>query len=170
MLVPLIFLAFAISSSVVLFIAASFIVAILRLASKKNEVGVLKDCSVQNEDGRAAASIFDSEDIIGGSPLHLPQPIGPTGTSFSFHVYAPPSVDKEIPKVDVLGTLDFLTTGKVRKFVPIGAKRLLVVNLQEMTLEVYVPKRGKKYKKKEKGKKPSSNHGMKNNNKNQADS
>ena len=136
-------LGFAISSSVVLFIAASFIVAILRLASKNNQVGVLKERSVQNkgddhEDGRAA-SIFDSEDIIGGSPLHLPQPIGPTGTSFSFHVYAPPSVDKEIPKV-------FLTTGKVRKFVPIGAKRLLVVNLQEMTLEVYVPKRGKKYK------------------------
>ena len=64
------------------------------------------------------------------------------------------------------GTLDFLTKGKVRKFVPIGAKRLLVVNLQEMTLEVYLPKRGRKYKKKNK---PMPNQSMQMNNGKQAD-
>ena len=96
-------LGFVTSSLAVLFIAVSLTVAILRLVSY---VVLAKDRSVHDEDdhedGRAAASIFDSEDIIGGSPLHLPQPIGPTGTSFSFHVYAPPSVDKEIPKVDLV--------------------------------------------------------------------
>ena len=99
MLVPFMVLGFVISS-LVLFIAVSLIFAIFRLVS------LTKDRSVQDEDdhedGRAVASIFDSEDIFGGSPLHLPQPIGPTGTSFSFHVYAPPSVDKEIPKVDLV--------------------------------------------------------------------
>ena len=157
MLIPLIVL---VSSLVVLFVAVSFIFAIWRLASKNNQgVGVLrKDRYAQGENeheeingGSRATSIFDSdEDMIGGSPLHLPHPIGPTGTSFNFHVYAPPSVDKEIPKIDLVGTLDFLTTGRVRKFVPVGAKRLLVLNLQEMTLEVFVPKRGRKYKKKKK--------------------
>jgi len=178
MLVPLIALWFAISSLVVLFVAVSFIGAILRLASKD----LRKDRSVPDEDdhegmnnhnGGSAPSIFDSEDdMIGGSPLHLPQPIGPTGTSFSFHVYAPPSVDREIPKVDLVGTLDFVTTGKVRKFVPIGAKRLLVINLQEMTLEVYVPKRGREYKKKTTKKEgnPNVNNVMKKNNKKHADS
>lgn len=168
MLVPVVVLECNIPSLAVLFVAVIFIVAILRLASKaKTEVGVLiKDLVVkdedEHEDGRAT-SIFDSDDMVGGSPLHLPHPVGPTGTSFCFHVYAPPSVDKEIPKVDLVGTLDFLTTGKVRKFVPIGAKRLLVVNLQEMTLEVHVPRRGRKYKKKKKGK-PNANYAMKNNN------
>lgn len=80
----------------------SLIVAIFRIV--RNGV-LIKDRSGQHddEDGRAAAaSIFDSEDIIGGSPLHLPKPSGPTGTSFTFHVYAPPSIGKEIPKVDLV--------------------------------------------------------------------
>lgn len=176
MLAPAVVLGCDLPSLAVLFIAVISIAAILRLASKpKKGVGVLiKDRAVQegdeNEDGRAA-SIFDSDDLVGGSPLHLPHPVGPTGTSFCFHVYAPPSVDKEIPKVDLVGTLDFLTTGKVRKFVPIGAKRLLVVNLQEMTLEMYVPRRGRKYKKnmKKKGN-LSPNHAIKNNKNRQVDS
>lgn len=169
MLVPAVVLGCDIPSLAVLFIVVIFIAAILRLASKpKNGVGVLiKDREDEHEVGRAA-SIFNSDDIVGGSPLHLPHPVGPTGTSFCFHVYAPPSVDKEIPKVDLVGTLDFLTTGKVRKFVPIGAKRLLVVNLQEMTLEVYVPRRGRKYKKRKKGK-PNANR-AKNNNRQVVDS
>ena len=84
------------------FLAVLTTVAIFRIV--KNGV-LIKDRSGQHddEDGRAAAaSIFDSEDIIGGSPLHLPKPSGPTGTSFTFHVYAPPSIGKEIPKVDLV--------------------------------------------------------------------
>ena len=84
------------------FLAVLTTVAIFRIV--RNGV-LIKDRSGQDndEDGRAAAaSIFDSEDIIGGSPLHLPKPSGPTGTSFTFHVYAPPSIGKEIPKVDLV--------------------------------------------------------------------
>jgi hypothetical protein len=168
MLVTLIALGLAVSSLVALFVAVSLIGAILRLASKSNEDGVLrKDRSVQDEqvtNGGRAPSIFDGEDMIGGSPLHLPQPIGPTGTSFNFHVYAPPSVDNEIPKVDLVGTLDFVTTGKVRKFVPtIGAKRLLLVNLEAMALEVYLPKPGRKCKKRKGKGNPNANHVINNN-------
>lgn len=149
MLISLVAISFTVSSLILLFAVVSVIAAILRLASKNNDLhSVLKKdspvLSSHQDDVKAATSIFDGEDIIGGSPLHLPEPIGPRGTSFTFRVYAPPSVDKEIPKVDLVGTLEFIKTGKVRKFVPIGAKRLLVVNLQDMTLEVYVPKRGRK--------------------------
>lgn len=148
MLISLVAISFTVSSLLFLFVVVSVIAAILRLAAKNNDLhGVLKKDSPvlsSHPDVKAATSIFDGEDIIGGSPLHLPEPIGPKGTSFTFRVYAPPSVDKEIPKVDLVGTLEFIKTGKVRKFVPIGAKRLLVVNLQDMTLEVYVPKRGRK--------------------------
>ncbi len=38
---------------------------------------------------------------------------------------------------------DFLKTGKVRTFVPLGAKRLLMINFRDMTLELYMPKQGK---------------------------
>ena len=85
------------------FLAVLTTVAIFRIV--KNGV-LIKDRPGQHddEDGRAAAaaSIFDCEDMIGGSPLHLPKPSGPTGTSFTFHVYAPPSIGKEIPKVDLV--------------------------------------------------------------------
>eukprot|EP00986_Skeletonema_menzelii_P017607 scaffold20731_cov86-Skeletonema_menzelii.AAC.1 len=67
MLVPLMVMGFVTYSLVVLFIAVSLTVAILRLVSY---VVLAKDRSVQDEDdhedGRAAVSIFDSEDIIGG--------------------------------------------------------------------------------------------------------
>ena len=53
---------------------------------------------------------------------------------------------------------------------PIGAKRLLVVNLQQMTLEVYMPKRGRKNKKKKKKDKASTDHFMLKNNQKQPDS
>lgn len=42
-------------------------------------------------------------------------------------------------------TTDFLKTGKVRTFVPLGAKRLLIINFRDLTLEIYMPKQGKKF-------------------------
>jgi len=87
--------------------------------------------------------LVEDSKLIGGSPKHLPPPRGPTGTTLTFRVYAPPSLDKEIPKVDLVGAIDFLKTGKVRTFVPLGAKRLLIINFRDMTLEMYMPKQGK---------------------------
>ena len=65
---------------------------------------------------------------------------GPAVTTQTFCVYAPPSIDKEIPKVDIVGTIKFVKTGKVRSFVHEGARRLLILNYQDMTLELYAPK------------------------------
>ena len=70
----------------------------------------------------------------------LPLVRGPAVTTLTFRAYTPPSIDKEIPKVDVIGTLKFIKTGKVRTFVPLGSRRLLVVNFQDMTVELYLPK------------------------------
>ncbi|EED92850.1 predicted protein [Thalassiosira pseudonana CCMP1335] len=90
----------------------------------------------------------DEEDLVGGSPLLLPPIKGPTSTSITFHVYAPPSLDKEIPKVDLVGAVQFVKTGNVRTFFHTGAKRLLVVNFLDFTLEEYMQKQGKEGKKK----------------------
>ena len=65
---------------------------------------------------------------------------GPAVTTQTFYVYAPPSIDKEIPKVDIVGTMKFVKTGKVRNFVDEGARRLLILNYQDMTIELYAPK------------------------------
>ena len=72
--------------------------------------------------------------------MPLPPLKGPAVTSWTFHVHAPPTIEKEIPKVDLVGTLQFVKTGKVRTFVHKGSRRLLVVNFQNMTMELYVPK------------------------------
>ena len=86
------------------------------------------------------ASSADDEDIIGGNAINLGPPRGPTRSSLTFCAYTPPSFDKEIPKVDLYGAITFVRTGKVRTFVQTGARRLLVVNLQHMTLAVYAPR------------------------------
>lgn len=49
--------------------------------------------------------LVEDSKLIGGSPKHLPPPRGPTGTTLTFRVYAPPSLDKEIPKVDLVGAI-----------------------------------------------------------------
>ena len=79
------------------------------------------------------------EEKNGGDPMHLSHE-GPKGATLTFHVFAPPTFDKEIPKVDMYGAINFVRTGNVRTFVPIGSRRLLVINLQKMTVEVYAPK------------------------------
>eukprot|EP00804_Cyclotella_cryptica_P003275 CCRYP_010521-RA/>CCRYP_010521-RA protein AED:0.00 eAED:0.00 QI:299/1/0.5/1/1/0.5/2/0/924 len=78
----------------------------------------------------------------GSSSVRLPPLKGPETMTLTFRAYAPPSVDKEIPKVDLVGALQFVKTGNVRTFVHMGAKRLLVLNFHDMSLEIYVPKEG----------------------------
>ena len=73
------------------------------------------------------------------SDIPLPPLQGPAVTSLTFHVHAPPTIEKEIPKVDLVGTLQFVKTGKVRTFVHKGSRRLLIVNFQDMSMEVYIP-------------------------------
>lgn len=88
----------------------------------------------------------------------LPAFKGPSATTLTFRAYAPPTIDKEIPKVDVMGTLQFVKTGQVRTFVHRGSKRLLVLNLQDMTLEIHFPKSNDNYPKvKQSPKKLSTN-------------
>ncbi len=65
------------------------------------------------DDGSVAAgpeicldpALAEDSKLIGGSPKHLPPPRGPTGTTLTFRVYAPPALDKEIPKVDLVGAI-----------------------------------------------------------------
>lgn len=84
---------------------------------------------------------FDASNDIEQSSTFVRLPYyGPSVTTLTFRAYAPPSIDKEIPKVDIMGTLQFVKTGKVRTFVHQGARRLLVVNFQDMTVELYFPK------------------------------
>ena len=93
------------------------------------------------------ASSTDDEKLIGGNPIYLVSPPrGPMGTTLTFRVFTPPSFEKEIPKIDIYGAIQFVRTGTVRTFVPTGSKRLLVINFQQMTLAVYVPKTVKKKK------------------------
>ena len=82
----------------------------------------------------------EDEELIGGNPLYLSPPRGSSEQTLTFRVYAPPSFDKEIPKVDFYGAMKFVRTGQVRTFVPTGSRRLLVINFQEMTLSVHMPK------------------------------
>jgi hypothetical protein len=121
------------------------------------------------EEEYPAVDMNSDADVIGGSSIRLPDIKGPAHTILTFRAYAPPSIDKEIPKVDLVGTMQFVKTGKVRTFVPQvrlvmmfllvtsdvdhiimlmlcfwfvpqGSKRLLVVNFQDLTIELYLPK------------------------------
>mmetsp|Transcript_15386 Transcript_15386/g.33354 ORF Transcript_15386/g.33354 Transcript_15386/m.33354 type:complete len:676 (+) Transcript_15386:115-2142(+) len=92
------------------------------------------------------ACASDDEEFIGGNQIYLSPPRGPSGKTLTYRVFTPPSFDKEIPKVDMYGAINFVRTGKVRAFVPTGARRLLVINLHEMTLAVHVPRVMKKKK------------------------
>lgn len=113
-------------------------------ANQRHETSIKGSASAAAGDDEPAplylSSSIDDEELIGGNPIHLSAPRGPTSTTLTFRVYTPPSFDKEIPKVDVYGAITFIRTGKVRTFVQTGARRLLVINFQEMTLGVYLPK------------------------------
>ena len=126
----------------------------VRTSSQQNNTA----CAVGDNDNTTSIlsssnpnSFVNDENLIGGSPRHLSPLRGPTVATLAFRVYAPPSLDKEIPKVDLVGAMTFLRTGKIRTFVPFGAKRLLVLNFREMTLEIYMPKHGRHHKKHDSG-------------------
>lgn len=76
-------------------------------------------------------------------PIYLSKLRGPGGFTLNFRVFSPPSFEREIPKVDMYGAINFVRTGNVRTFVPTGSRRLLVINYREMSLAMYAPKRVK---------------------------
>jgi hypothetical protein len=85
-----------------------------------------------------------SVSIIGGDPSCIHSLRGPDCHTLIFRAYTPPSLDGEIPKVDLYGAVNFVWTGRVRTFFPKGARRLLRVDLRGRTVGVHVPKQAKR--------------------------
>ncbi|KAL9180515.1 hypothetical protein ACHAXT_010968 [Thalassiosira profunda] len=90
------------------------------------------------------ASSADDAAIIGGDPSCLPPLRGPQCHALVFRAYTPPNVAGEIPKVDLYGAVNFVRTGRVRTYVPKGARRLLRVDVRGRTVGVHAPKVAKK--------------------------